>query len=147
MEKLIAMKDALVCCAECQMEHLEDTDAEELGEVIDMIKDLEEAIYYHTIVESMKEPHSYGFKKHYEKTEEHHTQDSKEGKSPHFRKAYIESRENHQDKTIQMRELERYMQELTQDVVEMVNDASPEEKQYLSKKVAALASKLSQLNS
>ena len=32
-----------------------------------------------------------------------------------------------------MRELEKYMQELTQDIVEMIGDASPEEKQYLEK--------------
>jgi hypothetical protein len=34
---------------------LENTDAEELGEVIDMIKDLEEAEYYHSVVKAMEE--------------------------------------------------------------------------------------------
>jgi hypothetical protein len=44
-----------------------------------------------------------------------------------------------------MRELEKYMQELTQDIVEMIGDASPEEKQYLEKKLTTLASKVSQM--
>ena len=43
-----------------------------------------------------------------------------------------------------MRELEKYMQELTQDVVEMIEGSSPEERQYLSKKISALATKLTQ---
>ena len=54
MERLKEMKTMLLNCAEGQMTHLEEVDAEELGEVIDMIKDLEEAIYYCTIVEAMK---------------------------------------------------------------------------------------------
>ena len=58
----------------------------------------------------------------------------------------MEAKETHQDKTTQMRELEKYMQELAQDMVEMVEDASAEEKQYLSKKISALATKLGQLN-
>jgi hypothetical protein len=45
-----------------------------------------------------------------------------------------------------MRELEKYMQELAQDVIEMVEGASAEEKQYLSKKISALSTKLAQLN-
>ena len=59
---------------------------------------------------------------------------------------YMEAKEAHQDKATQMRELEKYMQELTSDIVEMVEGASPEEKQYLSKRVSALANKLAQLN-
>ena len=72
--------------------------------------------------------------------------DYREGRSPHSRRMYMESKESHQDKATQMRELEKYMQELTQDVVEMVEGASQEEKQYLSKRVSALANKLAQLN-
>jgi hypothetical protein len=37
------------------MSHLCDVNAEELGEVIDMIKDLEQAMYYHSIVKAMAE--------------------------------------------------------------------------------------------
>ena len=45
-----------------------------------------------------------------------------------------------------MRELEKYTQELTQDVIDMITDASAEERQYLSKKMVALANKITQLN-
>ena len=41
-----------------------------------------------------------------------------------------------------MKELEKYVQELAQDMVEMVEDASPEERQYLSKKISALSTKI-----
>ena len=58
----------------------------------------------------------------------------------------MEHKEKHSDKQVQMKELENYMQELTQDVVEMVEGASQEERQYLSKRVAALANKLAQIN-
>ena len=45
-----------------------------------------------------------------------------------------------------MKELEKYAQELTQDIVDMVKESTPEEKQYLSKKIAALSNKITQLN-
>ena len=38
------------------------------------------------------------------------------------------------------------MKELTDDIIEMIADASPEEKQLLDKKIAALATKISQVN-
>ena len=42
-----------------------------------------------------------------------------------------------------MKELEHYMKELSQDVTEMINDASPEEKQILKQKITELAGKIS----
>lgn len=59
---------------------------------------------------------------------------------------YMESRETHQGKASQMRELERYVSELTNDIVEMIEGASPEEQQFLANKVQALSSKISSLN-
>jgi hypothetical protein len=55
MERLKHMKESLMCCVENQLNHLESVDAKELGEAIDMIKDLEEAIYYKTVVDAMHE--------------------------------------------------------------------------------------------
>ena len=52
----------------------------------------------------------------------------------------------HHDKATQLKELEHYMQELTQDMVEMIEGASVEEKQYLEKRISALATKIGQLN-
>lgn len=53
MDKLMHIHHTLTSLACEQMNDLERVNAKELGEVIDMIKDLEEAMYYHTIVESM----------------------------------------------------------------------------------------------
>lgn len=56
MEKLKQMKEALIGCVEGQVYgNLKDVDAKELGEAMDMIKDLSEAIYYCTITEAMHE--------------------------------------------------------------------------------------------
>ena len=63
------------------------------------------------------------------------TRDRREGKSPMSRKNYMESKEMHQPKTTQMRELEKYLQELSSDIVEMIQDASPEEKSFMEKKI------------
>ena len=52
-EKLKWMKDCLICTVENQLCHLDEVDTEELGDAIDMIKDLEEAIYYCTVTEAM----------------------------------------------------------------------------------------------
>jgi hypothetical protein len=68
--------------------------------------------------------------------------DSREGRSGQSRKMYMESKEMHKDKASQLQELEKYAQELTSDMVEMIQDASPEEKQYLSNRIAALATKI-----
>jgi hypothetical protein len=71
--------------------------------------------------------------------------DAREGRSYNSRRMYMEAKESHRDKATQLRELERYMQELSQDVTDMIADASPEEKQYLEKKITALASKINQM--
>lgn len=68
--------------------------------------------------------------------------DQREGRSPQSRKMYMESKEMHKDKASQLKELEKYAQELTADLVEMVEDATPEEKQFLSNRIAALATKI-----
>lgn len=71
--------------------------------------------------------------------------DSREGRSPMSRKYYMESKSMHQDKTKQLKDLENYMQELTTDITEMIDGASPEEKQLLQKKLATLSTKIEQL--
>lgn len=54
IERLKSMKEQFMSCIEGQMHDLKHVNAEELGEVVDMVKDLEEAIYYCTIVEAMQ---------------------------------------------------------------------------------------------
>lgn len=56
MERLKQMKENLMACVSSQVcGNLAQVDTKELGEAIDMIKDLEEAIYYCTITKAMEE--------------------------------------------------------------------------------------------
>jgi phage anti-repressor protein len=84
--------------------HLDKVDAKELGEAIDMIKDLAEAIYYCTITDAMvhTEPSPSHTDRHLNihESSEMEMMDHKEGKSPKNRKTYIEAKETHQDKAI-----------------------------------------------
>ena len=224
-KRLEHMKETLMCAVEMQLCDLGDVDTKELGEAIDMIKDLEEAIYYCTVTEAMNKPGSEfememknGERKQHQENGEHrmyyaggypmmHDQsymyaddgrrrradgtfyaeggqsynvtnggqnyadnnrgqnynsnngsnyaeqshssgsnqmyrDEHEGRSYNSRRMYMEAKEMKQDKATQLRELEKYMQELSQDITDMIANASPEEKQYLEKKMTALASKI-----
>ena len=205
MERLKQMKDSLVSIVQSQMSgHLDQVDTEELGDAIDMIKDLEEAIYYCTITKAMTEKEDKEKEHHHYYTERVYPdympkyypyyrdmdrstgrmyyddtmyyggngstsgsssnsemssgsrgydevmtsypstmmRDAREGRSGRSRKSYMESKEMHQGKEMQMKELEKYMQELTHDITEMVSDASPEEKAMLQQKISILASKI-----
>jgi hypothetical protein len=68
--------------------------------------------------------------------------DAREGRSGTSRRMYMESKELHQGKEKKMKDLENYMHELTEDITEMIQDASPEEKQLLQKKLSNLATKV-----
>ena len=192
-KRLTAMRENLASCIEYQLQHLEDVDCDELGEAIDMLKDLEETLYFHTITEAMKGEGAYGDWPEAKKNGHHQYDDSqmyyggwnapmmyydggrgshghsnngngnsnshssnyyhepmsyerdeREGRSPQNRRMYMEAKHT-KDKATQLRELEKYMQDLSQDIVDMIADASPEEKQYLEKKITALASKVGQM--
>ena len=54
MEKLKSIKECLVAQIQGQLGDLKKVDAKEMGEVIDMIKDLEEAMYYCSITKAME---------------------------------------------------------------------------------------------
>lgn len=171
IERFEEIKDKLLCAVECEMLNLEELDAAELSEVIDCIHHLEEAIYYATITEAMNHPeetwnermyysepktrgHHYpmkgyrdesaeaGYDDDYDLGERH---DERDGRSYNSRRMYMEAKEMKKDKASQLRELERYMQELSQDITEMISDASVEEKSYLEKKISALATKIGQM--
>lgn len=169
IKKLHALEEALACVLETQISCLEQVNAAEMGEVVDMIKDIEQAKYYASVVKAMEEanascfdfeqnPRMYYRNEHpvvhhedrsgdyTEKEMPYSFQDGREGRSHRSRRMYMEAKENHKDKSVQMKELEKYMQELTQDMLEMVEDSSPEEKSYLSKKISALSTKIQNLN-
>ena len=70
------------------------------------------------------------------------SRDSREGRSGQSRRGYMESKEQGKDKQEKMKELERYTKELSEDVTEMIGDASPEEKSMLKQKLSALVQKI-----
>lgn len=187
-ERLKYIKENLMSCIENQMCNIYEADTEELGEAVDMLKDIEEALYYCTITEAMEGKKSHngeheqmymrpyypmyargmdngqqsqsGGNRSYERMysdgmmyarngsgsgTEMYDRDPREGRSPESRRMYLESKHNGYDKTTQLRELEKYMQELTQDMVDLIQEASPEEKQYLEKKISALGTKIGQM--
>lgn len=199
MDQLKIMKEQLIAQVQSQMGNLSSVDAKEMGEVVDMIKDLAEATYYCTVTEAMEKgaeeregkqstntyyytekmipqiPYDYwrdmdrprgvmyyngstegnnssngnnnGGGRYYEENrypmnEMRHIHDMREGRSALSRKSYMESKELHKDKGTQMQELERYVTELGQDITEMIQDTSPEEKQMLQQKIMGLANRI-----
>lgn len=187
-ERYKQVKEILMCCIESQIGDLKNVDTEELGEAIDMIKDLEEAIYYETITKAMGEKESWTESRDYDRGDgrmyyggrmyydghgqnnstwssrhgdvngrTHHRDgqvsheeeyqmgslnDYRNGKSYNGRRRYLEAKESHLDKISQMKELERYLMELSQDVSEMIESSPVEEKQYLKNKLNEMASKI-----
>lgn len=55
---------------------------------------------------------------------------------------YMEGKEMHKDTNSQLAELEAYLHELSDDLTEMIKDASPEEKATLRQKMTTLANKI-----
>ena len=191
MDRLKHMKECLIACVENQISgNLHNVNTQELGAAIDMIKDLEEAIYYGTITEAMEEKEEHMEKKMYEQPQQYYSdkmyrsyndgmsykpgsmyasngsngqsgnsggngrsyyhdmpmmngmeRDHREGQSPMYRKMYMEAKEQGNNSK-QMQELEAYMQELSNDIMGMINDASAEEKQVMRQKITTLASKI-----
>lgn len=76
-----------------------------------------------------------------------HMRDSREGRSGMSRRSYMEAKEMHSDNTpeskqAKMRELEKYMRSLSDDLTEAIDGASNEEKTMLKSKLATLAQKI-----
>ena len=195
IERMKHMKETLMNCVSGQLGDLSSVDAKELGEAMDMIKDLSEAIYYCTITESMEKSdkekkeqpmmypvYSTDYNRYYRDMDRQYgnmyytdyamnnggnssngsrgyqdgnrqsagesrnypieLRDYREGRSPMTRKTYMERKMHGGAKEAQMHELEKYMQELTSDITEMIEGASIEEKQMLQKKISALATKI-----
>ena len=181
MKQLERMKDHLVSLVDNQLSHVETADTKELGDAIDMIKDLAETMYYCTITEAMKEkkeqpqqyqqqqpqPRYYDYvpmrdvdkrygRMYYDPAMDYNypryynepnnssmdMRDYREGRSSMSRRNYMESKELHHPKEKKMKDLEQYLHELSEDITEMIHDATPEEKQLLQNKISTLATKI-----
>ena len=151
MERLKKIKDTLLCEIESQLcGNLALVDTKELGEVVDMVKDLSETMYYCSVVEAMERPYYSDYPRYYTEHRamevSHHNgkegydehKDMKEGKSPLKRKEYLEAKEAHKDKEKLMHELEEYLHELSADLTEMLDGALPEEKALAQQKISAI---------
>lgn len=73
--------------------------------------------------------------------------DYREGRSGQMRRGYIETKQIHSDNTPEgkqkrMKELDEYMKSLSEDVTEMIGDASTEERALLKQKMQGLIQKL-----
>lgn len=187
VEELKMMKTQLVGCIQGQLGNLQGVDTHELGEAIDMVKDLSEAIYYCTITEAMEKKddekgestsivnyytskmypdyremernngymyysggnssngtssNSSGMSGNGVSTYTEMIRDPRQGRAPLRRRMYMEGKEKHQDTNYQLRQLEAYLKELSEDITQMVKDASSEEKKTLKQKMATLADKI-----
>lgn len=214
MGDLKTIQEQLIAQIQAQMSDLKKVNTKELGEVIDMVKDIAEAEYYCEIkkqMEAEKEKekvssnNNYYYTERYYPTSEYYRdmdrtrygrmyypensnnmsssgsntsssssnsngnnntsyysehypfqkdssyterdypiqlRDEREGKSPMKRKMYMESKSNNMDSSKSMKELEIYMQDLTSDMMELLEKASPEEKAIVQKKINTLASKV-----
>lgn len=179
MNRLKSIKETLIAQVQAQMGDLSCVDTHELGEVVDMIKDLEEACYYHTIIDAMHESDEYErhyyhesyypnkkydrdayrqvepHKMYYHSSERYNDydnyreqkiptmkRDAREGRSGMSRKGYIEARESHAGKEQKIKELEKYLNDLSTDMAEILTDLSQEEKDLLRNKMNGLVNKL-----
>lgn len=138
--KLIPIAKQLICEVETQMEDLENVCTKELGEVIDMIKDLSKAIYYDVVTEAMLDKEELG--EDIAETKKIKDTHGENHGYPSYH-SYMEAKHNNSGNAILMRELEKYMGDISQDLLEIIKNAAPEEKQYLNKKMGILMSKLS----
>ena len=138
-KKLIPIAEHLICAVEKQMEDLEGACTQELGEVIDMIKDLSKAIYYDVVTEAMLETDELGEEIETKKIMDAH--DKSHGYPSYG--SYMKVKHNNSDLAILMKELEKYMGDICQDLSEIAKNATPEERAYLNKKMNMLLSKLS----
>lgn len=99
----------------------------------------------HSYTDGYNDGQDIGYKKGYEEGKRTMPRDYREGRSGRNRRTYIETKETKdnspESKQMKMRELEKYMNELSSDITEMIGDASPEEKNLLKNKLQTLSQK------
>lgn len=202
IEELKTLRTQFMGCVQGQMGNLENVNAKQLGEVVDMVKDLTQSIYYQTITQAMQKsskdqekqvnninyyttpieynkihPDYYrdwernngymyypggnsttggnytsggntsamrgsGNMNYYTQVPMGMVRDPREGRSALRRRMYMEGKQMHKDANSQLKELEAYLHELTNDITEMIKDASPEQRATLHQKMTTLANKI-----
>lgn len=200
MERLKAMEERAMCLAEQGLnQDVSAINAKELGEIIDVVKDIAETKYYCSVTEAMKEseetekymkkylpemayarrepgeryytvgrggrprmnryddasmgsdsmgsgrrnytmPHEYDMDSYDDIYGQSH--DRYDGDSWKYRRTYMEHKKEYGKETESMKELDEYVKSLTDDVMEMIEKATPQEKAILKQKISALATKI-----
>ena len=207
IKRMHCMIEKLSECAKSEMESgIENVDTCEMGKVVDMMKDLSEAMYYRTLTKAMDESTSeetlemferYGdgrrfydkyryadgrfapkgrgtYRRGYDEQyyhmnpdmyREHEPEywrdmDRKDGKMYYTepitmesrydkaKRGYEESKMTHKDNTpehkqAKMKDLEIYLKELSEDVTQLLADATPEERSMVKNKMQILTQKIS----
>lgn len=180
MEELKTMKQQFISAVQGELARgINKVDAHEMGEVVDMIKDLSEAIYYCSVTDAMDKssqedkeyymekyiPNKYytPYPRYYDErnrdmemysgrmyftepkvnvsTRSNYARDIREGRSPISRRMFMETKENGSSDG-SMKELEHYMKDLSEDIVEMIEDLSEEQRVIVKQKIASLANKI-----
>ena len=158
MERLKQMKERLIDAVETQINGcLETASAEELGEAVDMIKDLDEAIYYGTLTKAMEDKDAYNKNTYfytekvrpleypYERYELPYANTmyyGGNGGSSGGRSSSGGGMSGGRNYYHQGMDSGWGYQPVGQDITEMIQDASPEEKQMLQQKISMLATKI-----
>ena len=190
MEELKRMKEQFISAVQGELSRgINKVDAHEMGEVVDIIKDLSEAIYYCSVTDAMDKssqedkeyytekymPTKYytPYPRYYEDygrdmdmyngrmyfTEPKSSRvvrgnyannsggmsrmarDVREGRSPMSRRMFMEAKEDGSDES-SMKELEHYLKDLSEDIVEMIESLDNEERVIVKQKLASLANKI-----
>lgn len=131
MHRLTEIQKCLISMVECQMANPDQVNTEELGEVIDMIKDISEIKYY--CIKELATKQKYENMKPFEIRDE---------KSSQYRKMYMDSKELHKPAEEQIHDLREYLKELSEDITEMVAKATKEEKVMLQNKLIELSKRV-----
>ena len=121
MEQLKHIKCTLINAVEAQLSDMKHVNTQELGEVIDMIKDIAKAMYYCSVVAAMEDA------------------DDKRRAG-----AYQYSKVSPSDAPQMMHyhDVEDYMHDVDANLTDMMHDSSIEEKQMISTKLQQLATKI-----
>lgn len=202
IERLKSMEERALCLAEQGLnQDVSAINAKELGEIIDVVKDLAETKYYCSITKAMEEtedsekymkkylpdmayakrepveryytvgrggrprttryygygtsnvdgsgnrrsytvPFEYEMDDNMVYSETHPYHDEYDGGSWKYRRNYMENKHEHGKEIDSMKELDEYVKSLTDDIMDMVEKATPQEKVLLKQKISTLSSKI-----
>ena len=164
MERIARIKDDLIAMVEEQVARggLHNIDTHELGDVVDMIKDLAEACYY---CEKAKEAKMCNEEMEYDEYD-YRDRDRKTGRmfypggnsgsrggnsgsrgGSYNTTAYARGmrggrRGFSENNPMDSREIEHYINDLSEELIDMLRDINPEDKAVFQQKISSLANKI-----